>query len=152
MFITCTYIPGEDNIIPDRESRKEYKEAEWMLNKNIYLNCLNKLKFEPTIDCFASRINTQHTVYASFRPDPYATFIDAFSINWSIHNCYLFPPFSLVARVLQKSEQFMGLKRTLLCNFSQTIENQTCNMITRITIQLLPSCLGDTIFDGSIVV
>jgi hypothetical protein len=31
MFITCTYIPGKENIEADRASRKEYKQGEWML-------------------------------------------------------------------------------------------------------------------------
>lgn len=102
IFLTCTHIPGKDNVIADFESRKTYRDAEWMLNKDIYQKSVRKLDFQTTIDCFASRINTQHEKYASFKPDPYATYIDAFSFNWQHHNCYIFPPFSLVAKVLQK--------------------------------------------------
>ena len=102
MYITCAHIPGVDNVIPDQESRKEYKQAEWMLDKAHYTHCTRLFGFFPTIDCFATRINTQHQYYASRRPDPYAKIIDAFSFNWATEECYIFPPFSLVPRVLQK--------------------------------------------------
>ena len=32
MWITYAHIPGSDNIIANKESRKAYKEAEWKLN------------------------------------------------------------------------------------------------------------------------
>ena len=102
MYITCAHIPGVDNVVPDQESRKEYKQAEWMLDKGLYQHCVHFFGFTPTLDCFASRINTQHEDYVSRRPDPFAKKIDAFSFNWGEEKCYLFPPFSLVARVLQK--------------------------------------------------
>ena len=56
----------------------------------------------PNLDCFASRINCQIDKYVSFRPDPYASYINAFSINWQDFKCYIFPPFSVIGRVLQK--------------------------------------------------
>ena len=102
IWITCAHIPGVFNVESDKESRKEYKQAEWMLNRAHYHNAIKKFKFSPEIDCFATRINCQHPVYASFKPDPYAKFIDAFSIHWGTFKCYLFPPFSVIARVLQK--------------------------------------------------
>ena len=59
---------------------------------------------EPTIDLFASRLNKQINCYASWKPDPEATYVDAFSISWNNHLFYAFPPFSLIARCLQKIE------------------------------------------------
>ena len=73
-----------------------------MLNRSLYIRALNFFDFSPTIDCFASRTNCQHPVYASLRPDPYATYVDAFSLNWQDFNCYIFPPFSVIGKVLQK--------------------------------------------------
>ena len=58
-----------------------------------------------TIDVFASRLNKQCPVYASWRPDPDATIVDAFSANWGN---YFFdaspppPPFSMIGRCLEK--------------------------------------------------
>ena len=102
IYVTCAHIPGVDNCVPDEESRKEYKQAEWMLDRKLYNRCTKHFHFSPTIDCFATRINAQHKNYVARRPDPFAKFIDAFSFNWSTEKCYIFPPFSLVARVLQK--------------------------------------------------
>ena len=56
----------------------------------------------PDIDCFTTKNNTQLLDYISYKPDPFAKFVDAFSINWSYYNCYIFPLFSLMGQVLQK--------------------------------------------------
>ena len=102
IYITCTYIPGKENIEADRESRRDYKQAEWMLNTNIFLKATQLFSFQPDIDCFATRVNTQLQTYASRKPDPYATHINGFSINWSHYKPYIFPPFSVIFKALQK--------------------------------------------------
>ena len=38
----------------------------------------------------------------SYKPDPYAYLIDTFSVHWGFYKYYLFPPFSLLDRSLQK--------------------------------------------------
>lgn len=58
--------------------------------------------FYPDIDLFASRLNRQLENYISWFPDPQAITSDAFSINWSEFIPYIFPPFSLIGRILQK--------------------------------------------------
>lgn len=102
IFITSTYIPGKENVEADQESRREYKQAEWMLNKSLFNTALNHFSFQPDIDCFATRVNTQLLKYASKKPDPYATHINGFSLNWGLHKPYIFPPFSVIFKVLQK--------------------------------------------------
>ena len=102
MYITCAHIPGIDNVVADLESRREYKQGEWMLNKHIFHRAIAHFHFQPDIDCFASHGNAQLETYVSRQLDPYAAHIDAFSINWARYNPYLFPPFSLINRVLQK--------------------------------------------------
>ena len=52
-----------------------------MLDPDVYGSVVSKFG-NPTIDQFASRLNKQYPVYASWRPDPDATFVDAFSANW----------------------------------------------------------------------
>ena len=100
--ITAAHVPGAENVIADYESRKSYKDAEWMLNPEIFQKAIKHLKFKPDLDCFASRLNTQLPKYISYEPDPYAYLIDAFSVHWGFYKCYLFPPFSLIGRTLQK--------------------------------------------------
>lgn len=102
IWITATHIPGTQNKEADECSRKNYKDSEWKLNPDLFSKYCKLLSYVPTLDCFASRLNSQIATYVAYRPDPYATHIDAFSINWRSYCCYLFPPFSLVPKVLQK--------------------------------------------------
>ena len=102
ILISCAYIAGKENVVADKASRKEYKQAEWMLSKHIFEQAVTTFQFFPDIDCFATRANAQLPVYASRHPDPYATHIDSFTFNWINYKPYVFPPFSLVNRVLQK--------------------------------------------------
>ena len=102
IWITCTYIPGKCNVEADTESRRDYRDGNWMLNKKLFKNVCARLTFQPDIDCFANRINAQLPRYISYKPDPDAFLINAFSHNWSKFKGYMFPPFSLVGRVLQK--------------------------------------------------
>ena len=41
-------------------------------------------------------------MYVSWKPDPGAKAVDAFSLHWKDTNPYMFPPFSLIGRVLTK--------------------------------------------------
>ena len=72
-----------------------------MLDRSVFKKIL---KFWPKseIDLFAPRNNAQLKRYASWKPDPEAVFIDAFSKSWSNTYFYAFPPFRLIGRCLQK--------------------------------------------------
>ena len=102
IWLTATHIPGVLNIEADEESRKSESRTEWMLNKAIFRQVLEDLSFDPSIDLFASRINNQLGRFASFRPDPEAEIIDAFTVSWADLHFYAFPPFICIAKVLQK--------------------------------------------------
>ena len=73
-----------------------------MLDSNVFWQ-LAKLWGKPTMDLFASRLNCQISKFASWKPDPDAVVIDAFSIPWSNEYYYMFPPFSLITRCVQKN-------------------------------------------------
>lgn len=57
------------------------------------------------IDLFASRLNHKLSCYVSRYPEPDAWAVDAFSLTWSNNGLYIFPPFSLIPRILQKLEE-----------------------------------------------
>lgn len=59
----------------------------------------------PDIDLFATKENAKVSSFVSWHFDPLAHAVDAFSIKWTDHNLYAFPPFSLIGRCLQKVEQ-----------------------------------------------
>ena len=63
-------------MIADYESRKIYKDAEWMLNSEI-----KYIEFEPDLHYFSWRLNTQIPKYISWKPDSYTYLTDAFSVH-----------------------------------------------------------------------
>ena len=103
--LTAAHIPGVDNVIADKASREFNIDIEWMLSPQIF-HKLCAVMGTPDIDLFATRINKQLPKFISWRPDPEAFFTDAFLYSWCDFNYgYVFPPFSLVSRVLQKIRQ-----------------------------------------------
>ena len=106
ILVTAAHNAGVDNVIADKESRHFHiSNTEWQLNPHILHDALELIKFHPHIDLFASRLNDQFELYCSYRPDPGAGFVDAFSIFWSEFRFYCFPPFSCILKVLQKIRQ-----------------------------------------------
>ena len=101
VWLTIAHIPGVFNTVADFKSRKFADNLEWELNDKIFQK-ICRVFGTPEVDLFASRTNSKLEMYASWHPDPDAWAIDAFALDWSTHFCYLFPPFSLVGRVLQK--------------------------------------------------
>ncbi len=73
-----------------------------MLDTTVF-QALVDLWGEPGWDLFASRLNKQVENYASWKPDPDAKLVNAFTANWNFNVLvYIFPPFNLLGRVLTK--------------------------------------------------
>ena len=102
IWISAAHIPGKLNTLADSESRKRFESSEWMINSCMLNTAIKELKFAPDIDLFASRLNTQFKRYVSYKPDPHAEAIDAFTLNWKLIKFYAFPPFSVIPKLLQK--------------------------------------------------
>ena len=100
IWLSAAHIPGKQNLIADFESRRNQRASEWRLDRASLICALQRLHFKPDVDLFASRINHQVPLDVSYRPDPEAIAIDAFSLNWSNLNFYAFPPFSAIPTVL----------------------------------------------------
>ena len=103
IWISAVYVKGSTNIIADSLSRKNV-DMEWKLDEHIFAR-LQDLCGKCDIDMFASKHNKQLLSYYSYTPDSNALGVDAFAHSWHYVNCYLFPPFSLVGRVLRKVEE-----------------------------------------------
>ena len=97
--ISAAHIPGKENFEADKNSRKFQDEAEWQLNPKIYKAVCDTFG-TPEIDLFASRINGKTEKYVTWKPEAFA--VDAFYINWRHHFIYIFPPFSLLTKVIKK--------------------------------------------------
>ena len=112
IWLTAAHIPGSKNVLADKESRHFHsQDTEWKLNSLDLQHALVALNFQPEIDLFASRLNKQFARYCSYRPDPGAMFVDAFSISWAELKIYCFPPFSCLLQAVKKiiQEQAMGI-------------------------------------------
>ena len=103
VWILVSHIPGVENVKADAASRIRHNdELEWALAPTMFHHAMEKLKWTPNIDLFASRLNYKVKPFYSMRPDPEAAGCDAFTIDWQEHRFYAFPPFPLIQRVLRK--------------------------------------------------
>ena len=75
------------------------------LNKPIFAAAISKLGVSPNVDLFASWLNFQIQPYVSFHPDPSGIAINAFHMSWKPYLSYIFPPFCLISRILQKIQE-----------------------------------------------
>ena len=82
------------NTTTDLRSCLFYDNNVWPLNQRV-----SKFFFDqfgtPEIVLFASPLNTKCIMDASYKPDPDAYHVNAFSLCWSHLNWYKFSPFSI---------------------------------------------------------
>ena len=102
ILVSAAYIPGKDNTTADQLSRIFSDQTEWMLQPRIFQQIIERFKFFPRVDLFASRLNHQLDQYVSWTPDPDSLAVDAFSISWSELKFYAYPPFSMIGQALSK--------------------------------------------------
>ena len=105
IWLTAVHIPGVENVEADHQSRLSNTSAEWSLNKDIFQDAICRLGVTQNIDLFASRINYKIKPYVSFHPDPGAIAVNAFHMSWKQFQAYIFPPFCLISRILQKVQE-----------------------------------------------
>lgn len=101
IWIYASYINTKDNVEADQESRKVNPDIEWQLSASQFRTVVTTFG-EPTVDLFASRTNAKCKTYVSWRPDPDAMTVDAFTLNWKSMFFYAFPPFTMILKCLQK--------------------------------------------------
>lgn len=104
IWLSVFHIPGKLNIRADELSRLGKKlndDMEWALQQEAYNDITTKMGI-CDIDLFASKRNKKLETYVSYIPDDKAVAVNAFSISWENYNCYAFPPFSVIGRVVQK--------------------------------------------------
>ena len=118
-------------------SRKFSDSTEWMLKNDIFLRVCRQF-FIPEVDLFVSRLNKRTSSYVSWFPDPEAFHFDAFTLDWSGLLPYIFPPFNLTGRVLNKVIQDKVEKAILIFSlwraqtwFPVLLEN-TCSLSVRL--------------------
>ena len=100
-WLSIAHIPGVENVVADHDSRNFADNLEWSLNQKLFDKLASRFGL-PEIDLFASRLNNKVNKYISWKPDPNACAIDAFSCDWGELNFYAFPPFSCLSKVIAK--------------------------------------------------
>ena len=104
LYLLAQHVPGKNNVVADEESRKMKDNNDWKIDSTV----IQPLIKECQIDLFASRLTHQLDKYVSWRPDPGAIHVDAFTMNWRNLIAYAFPPFSLIPAVLHKTKKEMA--------------------------------------------
>jgi len=105
IWLSALHLPGIENVQADKASREEYKvEGEWKLEQRVF-DQINDTFGPFEVDLMATRLNFQCKAYFSWMHDPGSIGTDAFMQEWGFNKIYVFPPFSIVGRVLQKLER-----------------------------------------------
>ena len=109
IWLSATHLPGIQNTEADFESRKYEIHTELKLNESVFHFIYGELGFFPTIDLFATILNTQLGTFVSYRPDPNCVAVNSFLMNWgkksSIRflHLHVYPkPFKKSVRIKQK--------------------------------------------------
>ena len=100
IILRASYIPSKENTIAGTLSRINL-DTEWEIFPYYYEKITKQFGI-PEIDLFATATNKKCSKYASWLPDAKAHKIDAFTMNWKNMYFYAFPPFSLIAKVIEK--------------------------------------------------
>ena len=92
----------------DFESWARPDTSDWKLDPSIFQRINNK--WGPfTIDLFASRLTAQLPRFVSWKPDPEAEAVDAFTLDWSQLRGCAFPPFCPNRAVSEASSAAVSL-------------------------------------------
>ena len=114
VHLDARYLPGESNVLADVLSRRgQVVGTEWSLHPQV-ARALLRAWGNPSIDLFATCLNTKLPLYCSLVPDPQAVFEDAFRHPWDDLDLYAFPPFALVSRVISRVQQSSRVAMTLV--------------------------------------
>ena len=112
--LVARYIPGSKNVVADQLSRKgQVIGTEWSLHPLVVKEAF-RLWGTPIVDLFASALNKKLPVYCSILPDPLAWQEDTFLAQLDGLDAYVFPPFILIWRVLNRMLSSKGLRMTLV--------------------------------------
>ena len=106
--LSATHISGARNVIADTLSRNSPAPTEWTLDQ-LSFQWATSLGPHPQVDLFATRKNRQLPQFVSPMPDSEAVACDSLHLDWNQWtSIYLFPPTSLLGKVLPKLESFKG--------------------------------------------
>lgn len=106
LTVLYRHVAGIRNVIADKLSRQARPEYE----KHLPWKWFHRIQQKwPTtslvIDAFAGHHNRRLERYWSERTDPFAEAVDAFRQRWPPTGLYIYPPWRLIPKVIQKLQQ-----------------------------------------------
>ena len=113
VVLRARHIPGRLNVIADKLSRQgQVIQTEWSLHREVF-DLLTQTWHLPQVDMFATKYNCKLDQYVSPVPDPRAWAVDALTVSWENLDMYIFPPVSLLGKVVSKLSDHL-YKRVIL--------------------------------------
>ena len=102
IIVRARHIPGCLNVTADHLSRPNQPiPTEWSLHPEI-VERIFRVWGTPEVDVFATLSNSHLPRFMSPIPEPRALAVDALSQDWQGRSMYMFPPFPLLNKVMQK--------------------------------------------------
>ena len=102
IIVRARHIPGCLNVIADHLSCPNQPiPTEWSLHPEI-VSRIFRVWGTPEVDMFATLSNSHLPRFMSPVPEPRAVAVDALSQDWQGRSMYMFPPFPLLNKVMQK--------------------------------------------------
>ena len=102
IIVRARHIPGCLNVIADHLSRPNRAiSTEWSLHPEI-VKPIFRVWGTPEVDMFATVSNSHLPRFMSPIPEPRALAVDALSQDWQGRSMYMFYPFPLLSKVIQK--------------------------------------------------
>ena len=112
--LEARYLPGQSNVLADLLSRRnQVLGAEWSLHPQVARDLLRTWG-SPTLDLFATHLNTKLPLYCSLIPDPQGRLRGRLLSPWDNLDTYAFPPFHLVERVVARVRETPNISMTLV--------------------------------------
>ena len=102
------HIPGEQNTLSDKLSRRFHRNHDWCLNDQATTMVIDR--WGPVSwDLFADHNNSKASKFMSWHHVPNSQGVDSLSLNWHTLQGRLFicPPFPLIAKVLNKLSELL---------------------------------------------
>ena len=102
IIVRARHIPGCLNVIADHLSCPNQPiPTEWSLHPEIVRHIF-RVWGTPQVDMCATMSNSHLSWFMSPIPDSRALVVDALSQDWQGRSMYMFPPFPLLSKVIQK--------------------------------------------------
>ena len=90
--MSAAHTPGVHNYEAEQLSRNLNANLDWSPTEEVFSEMLKAFPSRPTMDFSASRMNAKLPTYVFWKPDPFARYVDAFTVNMTLHPFYAFPP------------------------------------------------------------